>query len=96
MSQDNPWELYESVHGWEICSAKLNAAMEAVLFSLDGWVKIGSTIPDASNTAARAMERLMSLPSYRDYGAFDTEPRNHMLNLIQKHVQTRYGVEIQL
>jgi hypothetical protein len=70
--------------------------MRAVLSSLEGWVMFGSTIPEASSKAAREMERLMSLQSYRDYGASDTEPHNHMLDLIQKHVKTRYGVEIPL
>jgi hypothetical protein len=94
----NKWQLYSTVEGWEACEARLDAALERVLASLDRRVNLGRmTIRGAAFEAFQEFTRdVLSAPENDRYGAVDSEPRDYLAVRLAGHVRTRYGVNLRM
>jgi hypothetical protein len=68
---DNPWELYESVPGWEAATAALNAALTDAVRGYH-LARAEGVRSDVARTAASAKVWQVML-GHRDYGATDSE-----------------------
>jgi hypothetical protein len=76
MASGNPWQLYESVSGWEQASAALtnalNEAIKGYHLARAGGVPSGLAQQAANNRVWAVMLE------YRDYGATDSEPMHYL------------------
>lgn len=90
--RSNPWSLYSSVDGWQEAGQALTAELNGTLESMDMAVAEGATIKDAAKRAWTYMETVMDRPSNSNYGAGDSEGREHLAAAIQRHLKQRYGL----
>lgn len=88
--RSNPWQLYQSLSGWEDCARRLDAALAGALAELDETVIYGATPAHAAPVAYKQVVRIMDYPINARYGAGDTEPRTHLWAAIRKHVEAKY------
>lgn len=91
MSASNPWELYSSMTGWKACAARLDRYTASALTAMDRMLANGLTASDAVTRTFNHVVRLMEDPKNVHFGAADSEPRDRLAALIQKHLKTRHG-----
>lgn len=91
MAQCNPWELYQSVAGWEGASATLDKAVAYALAKMDASPQ---DLTRAAGQAFADVEQVMG--RYASFGAMDTEPRWHLADRITRHLKTVYHADIRV
>lgn len=91
MSKSNPWELYQSVDGWEDVAQTLDGAVAYALAELD---RSPHMLTHGAGLAFASVEDVMS--RFADFGAMDTEPRWHLADRITKHLRTVHHADIRV
>ena len=87
----NPWELYSSKPGWEAVAERLDCAVTDALAALDSAVAVGETAGKAAEDAFASVNAVMDREENASFGASDTEPRDHLAVLIQRHLRATHG-----
>ncbi len=93
MNENNPWQLYSTISGWESAAALLETGLHVALDELDRMVASGTPVSLAANAIFNSMVKLMEMPDARKYGADDSEPRSYLASRIQKHIRTNHKVK---
>ena len=78
MINDNPWELYQTKIGWKTVSNILDEAWTVAIVCYQTAKEIRTY-----------MESILLL--HKNYGAYDTEPRNHLTQKIKILFRERFG-----
>ena len=86
----NPWSLYSSLAGWQVVGQRLTEALNTMLIGMDIAVNSGKSIPISASAAFIAMQDVLDDPGNSEYGASDTEGRDHLAASIQWHLRNRY------
>lgn len=90
----NPWELYSTKAGWELVSTRLDQAIGQALAALDRTIEAGAKPTKAAEQAFQAVLTVMDHPENNEFGAGDSEPRDHLAALIERHLRDRYDYRV--
>lgn len=90
----NPWELYSTKAGWELVSTRLDQAIGQALAALGRTIEAGAKPTKAAEQAFQAVLTVMDHPENSEFGAGDSEPRDHLAALIERHLRDRYDISI--
>lgn len=86
----NPWQLYQSIEGWQGASSRLDEEFAITVALLDDNVAKGMALREAVQLAWCRMELIMD--GLRDYGADDSEGREELAHRLGRHLRECRGL----